>query len=570
MKGFAETRNRVSRAPSRPFFSKSASNLNLGHDFFTVTPLVPRIQAKKIGKANDVFEQEADRIAERVVRMPELKNGSNERHGIQPATPVQRAASNTAIQNAEAQPATNDALHSEGRPLDQNARTYMEPRFNHDFSQVRVHVGSNSARSASSINAKAYTAGRDIVFGSGQYQPHTQKGKKLLAHELTHVVQQSKANSQVVQRDRYSRDEREEMSQSQISSTPLDVQVANQCNFQPGDIVFRLGSRELASRMGEPVTHGGIYLGGGLIHDMVGFGNRTVPVVEFYAEAADPDVVRVIRFNGPLRSQIVAQVVANVNARNFDLPTDPVPWNLFSTSTDYNTATCLEYSHAQFLHAIRTLLSEPAHADIHDQLRTTYFTSGSATPDNLIEARRLRGSWPVGTTAERWLLVAAADYLAEDVDPGAFRNRWEGNEDESIDAFTYRSFVNATQFFQAIDCPDASGDASVRYNRQILPISAPVTQNRTDPVDRTVTNQVGIVWAEQGGNAFLTQISIVNSSTSRQRTQIFFRTFVDQDLRSRAITRALRHQPRGIQTLPWNVIAGIPSRAPANTAQRNE
>ena len=239
-------------------------------------------------------EAEAGGIAERVMRMPELKNGEgSESHGFKPATPVQGTVSNTAIQNAEVQRTINDALHSEGQPLDQKTCTFMEPRFNHDFSQVRVHVGSNSARSASSISAKAYIAGRNIVFSSGQYQPQSQKGKKLLAHELTHVVQQSKANNQVIQRDRYSPDEREEMSQGQISGTPLDLQVANQCNFQPGDIVFCLGSWELASRMGEPVTHGGIYLGGGLIHDMVGFGNRTVPVVEFYAEAADPNVVRV-------------------------------------------------------------------------------------------------------------------------------------------------------------------------------------------------------------------------------------------------------------------------------------
>jgi len=67
----------------------------------------------------------------------------------------------------------------------------MEPRFGHDFSQVQVHTDEKAADSARSVNALAYTVGRDVVFGTGQYAPETTAGKRLLAHELTHVVQQS-------------------------------------------------------------------------------------------------------------------------------------------------------------------------------------------------------------------------------------------------------------------------------------------------------------------------------------------------------------------------------------------
>ncbi len=66
----------------------------------------------------------------------------------------------------------------------------MEPRFGHDFSRVRVHTGSKAVTSATTVNALAYTVGRDVVFGAGQYAPNTSDGKRLLAHELTHVVQQ--------------------------------------------------------------------------------------------------------------------------------------------------------------------------------------------------------------------------------------------------------------------------------------------------------------------------------------------------------------------------------------------
>lgn len=83
------------------------------------------------------------------------------------------------------------ALSSGGQALDSDTRTFMESRFGHDFSQVRVHTDDQAAASAEAINANAYTVGPDIVFGAGQYTPGTSEGQHLLAHELTHVVQQS-------------------------------------------------------------------------------------------------------------------------------------------------------------------------------------------------------------------------------------------------------------------------------------------------------------------------------------------------------------------------------------------
>ena len=77
-----------------------------------------------------------------------------------------------------------------GRPLDAGLRTLMEPRFGHDFSAVRVHTGPAAAASARALDAEAYTVGSDIVFGEGRYAPRTRAGHRLLAHELTHVVQQ--------------------------------------------------------------------------------------------------------------------------------------------------------------------------------------------------------------------------------------------------------------------------------------------------------------------------------------------------------------------------------------------
>jgi Domain of unknown function (DUF4157) len=106
--------------------------------------------------------------------------------------PLQRATRGSETRTSGGVPAVvHDVLHSSGQPLDAATRAYMEPRFGHDFSRVRVHTDAPAARSAHAVNALAYTVGQKVVFGEGQYAPDTTAGQRMLAHELTHVVQQS-------------------------------------------------------------------------------------------------------------------------------------------------------------------------------------------------------------------------------------------------------------------------------------------------------------------------------------------------------------------------------------------
>ena len=87
----------------------------------------------------------------------------------------------------------HDVLRDQGQPLDRAVRAKVEPMFRHDFGAVRVHADSLAAASAKRVGALAYTVGSDIVFGAGRYAPDTTAGRRLLAHELTHVVQQRNA-----------------------------------------------------------------------------------------------------------------------------------------------------------------------------------------------------------------------------------------------------------------------------------------------------------------------------------------------------------------------------------------
>src|SRR5450755_81017 len=102
---------------------------------------------------------------------------------------LQRAAVNTAPGATNGvPPIVHDVLHSAGQSLDARTRTFMETRFGHDFSGVRVHTDSRAEESARAVNALAYTVGRDVVFAVGQHASGSASGNYVLAHELAHVV----------------------------------------------------------------------------------------------------------------------------------------------------------------------------------------------------------------------------------------------------------------------------------------------------------------------------------------------------------------------------------------------
>src|SRR5712692_6602 len=93
----------------------------------------------------------------------------------------------------EIPPVVHDVVHSAGQPIDGSTRAFMEQRFGHDFSAVRIHSDAKAAESARAVDAKAYTVGRDVVFGAGEYAPTTEAGRRLVAHELAHTIQQGSA-----------------------------------------------------------------------------------------------------------------------------------------------------------------------------------------------------------------------------------------------------------------------------------------------------------------------------------------------------------------------------------------
>lgn len=170
----------------------------------------PVVQPKlKIDSPDSPLEREADKVADQVVRLSD--EGLNVSNGS--PTSIQRKCAKCEdeeekVQRKEARGAAVEAVSSieaakvvtdGGVPLSESERDFFEPRFGHDFSGVRIHTDSKAADSAKAINARAYTFGNHIVFGSGEYSPQKSTDRLLMAHELTHIIQQQ-GGSRTIQR----------------------------------------------------------------------------------------------------------------------------------------------------------------------------------------------------------------------------------------------------------------------------------------------------------------------------------------------------------------------------------
>lgn len=171
----------------------------------------------KVSHPFDPAEIEADRIADRIMRMPAKETETESSPGShasgrsmqinrkcntcddEEATVKRKSVPSTGAGAQSPSSHVRDALSSGGHQLDAETRNFFEPRLGVDLAHVRVHTDSAASLSARAIDAKAYTLGSDLVFGQGEYHPTTESGKALLAHELAHVSQQAPA-SDVVQR----------------------------------------------------------------------------------------------------------------------------------------------------------------------------------------------------------------------------------------------------------------------------------------------------------------------------------------------------------------------------------
>lgn len=221
---FARQDNGKSKLPAepKPVQAGTSHNEQASHEPNSVwQSLAMRpaaIQAKlAVSHPADPDEQEADRAAERVMRMTTPQSSRSTPSVSSMAKPTaQRLSARRGEEEGEkfqlkgqgaktnpvsdAPPIVYEALNTAGQPLDLSTRSFMEGRFDHDFTGVRVHTDAQAAESARAVNALAYTSGHDVVFAEGQYTPTTSTGRTLIAHELAHVAQQQAGGRVALQR----------------------------------------------------------------------------------------------------------------------------------------------------------------------------------------------------------------------------------------------------------------------------------------------------------------------------------------------------------------------------------
>ena len=216
------------------------------------------LQAKLVvGAAHDPLEHEADAAADTVMRMadPQVSRVSPPRLSRKCAEcedegTVQRASAGLADGGSAAPPIVDSVLGAPGRPLDPATHAFMAGRFGTDFGDVRIHTGDEAERSAAAVGARAYTVGRDIVFGAGSYDPGGGAGRRLLAHELAHVIQQGGGGAGVVQRD-LATPPPEVAPAAQADLTPAQITAAIRFN---NDLYDQANTRLIQSILGGPVT----------------------------------------------------------------------------------------------------------------------------------------------------------------------------------------------------------------------------------------------------------------------------------------------------------------------------
>lgn len=239
--------------------SASISSTGFAHDLSRISVYpgtCDSIQPKlKVNSRGDRHEQEADRIADEVLRQ-NMPTKEDEKVQIKERASLQ-------AENGECE--VNEDIKNQlnrskggGNPISDQIRAFVEPRLQSDFSKVRVHTNNEADQMSRDLGARAFTFGRDIYFGAGQYSPDSYEGKRLLVHELTHVVQQKSTSS--------------------IQRAPI---IISGRQFMEGDVVLNQASRR------DILRHGNLFPGHDQAHIAV-TSNRKLAYEISYSNPEDP------------------------------------------------------------------------------------------------------------------------------------------------------------------------------------------------------------------------------------------------------------------------------------------
>lgn len=490
---------------------------HFGHDFSRIPlhPPISRAMQMKlaISKRGDKYEQEADRIASQVIDMPAPRL----KPPVQAITPFVHESRSDGVVTNDIDTARIASTRGGESPLPESSRRFMESRFGLDFSQVRIHTGDYAAQLSRGLNAKAFTVGSNIYFNTGNFSPESSDGRYLLAHELTHTVQQGAVHQGAV---------RHSPAAGRHTWTPA-VQML-QCSFEDEPISSDSNADTLVTRIQ------------GILREWKSECQEGVNDFVHAELAAAIDELG----SGSWPGFLLALIGNTIWAAAGFVPPAAGTAAVFAVSMTGVAVGALgsipqASSRGENLTKVAEMLKN-YYGNVFTQL---FNQVGPSVTSYVRRHGQVNGNQALIT----WL-----------------RNIFQQQQINTRDTpnINGNAVRNTTHTY--------ASNLLARYRRQVVPVGPAAVNNVTDPIDRQITTQVCVVWARRDNRVYLTQISIENESiggVQRRSTRIWFRTFIDNALKDAAIKRAQRSQPRGIQTLPWSAISEIPDQIPATTAR---
>jgi hypothetical protein len=199
-----------------------------------------------VNKPGDEYEQEADRVAESVMRMSGLQETVERKPISEQISPIVNSRETNAIVPFVSSQTSNqiDSSRGSGTRLSLATASWMSERMGTDFSDVRVHTDSQAVQISRDLGAQAFTIGKDVYFGAGKYDIGSVEGKRLLAHELTHVVQQScGASSRRINREGNDKKPSSKINSRELLSIEILIKIRLFMNLSDSTIVVQQSRR---------------------------------------------------------------------------------------------------------------------------------------------------------------------------------------------------------------------------------------------------------------------------------------------------------------------------------------
>jgi peptidoglycan/xylan/chitin deacetylase (PgdA/CDA1 family) len=546
-----------------------------------------------IGAVDDPLEHEADAMADTVMRMPsspfspERSAGLLVPAGASADEAVQRKCTHCEEEEqVQMKPITSsitpfiqakgadggtasdsvtnkiNATRGSGSNMDSFTQSFMESRFGTDFSGVKIHTGNDAVQMSSELNAQAFTVGNDIYFNSGKYNPSSESGKHLLAHELTHTMQQSKGGiNRRIQRVQLTYDD---------GPDPATQQTLDALKAANARATFYVVGQKV--RAGDnwkiifDIAASGNWLGNHALDWDFAKDNHIFLSGDFFNRAS-----KILETEFAIREALIKGKANAVAAKNWTaIPQanrDYIDDIILRGTGRFRTPGFRSHWYSpgggaqqQSIVFLNKVLAEAG-------LRTLE-VSDSVTIDTK--------DWEKGKT-KKDIEDTVAGNLDSNSDSILLHSRLTISaeatpavvKDIKDKGFTFQEMARGN-----FNSAATGGFGSLKSSPEWLisyfwmgQMGPAVTVNVTDPVDRTVTRQTGLVWINYGSTAHLAVVHIENSSIA-SGTKIRFNGFIVTDLKDRAIAAATPNQPRGIQTLDKKYIMEAPDTAPEYAAKK--